>query len=102
MKRDRYVARAADEQGGSFTTPLLKFDGGELTLNLEATHGEVRVQVLDEAEKPIEGFTLADCEPIRGDSLATAVKWKGGKSPPIPFRMEFLMRNARLFAIQTR
>lgn len=100
MKRDRYVAREAGASGGSLRTPLLKLSGDAITLNADATGGEVLVQVLDAAGKPVRGFTRKDCRRITGDSLSAAVQWK----KPLrelqgrPVRLEFFLRNARLFA----
>ncbi len=100
MKRDRYVAREAGSAGGSFRTPLMELEAAELTLNLEASAGEVTVQILDQNGKPLRGFTRKDCPPVSGDSLAAPVRWKkslatlNGK----PLRMEFFLKNARLFS----
>ena len=61
------------------------------------------MQVLDEAGKPIPRFTLAECELIHGDSLESVVRWK--ESPRLPrgtVRLEFSMKNARLYAIEVR
>ena len=61
------------------------YAGGEedcLVLNVTAGEGgRVRAQLLDGEGKPIPGFTFDDCEPLRGDHLAAAVRWKGGRPP---------------------
>jgi hypothetical protein len=103
MKRDRYVARATNAEGGSFTTPLLRVEGDAIALNVDAKDGEVRVQVVDESGKPIPRFTFEECEPIRLDGVGAAVRWK--ESPKLPrgaVRLEFSMTNARLFAFDVR
>jgi hypothetical protein len=100
MKRDRYVAREADEKGGTFTTPMLKLGGDTISLNVDASRGEVRVQALDETGNALPGFSFADCEPIREDALSAIVKWKGGKLPAKTCRFEFALKEARLFAIE--
>lgn len=100
MKRDRYVAREAGAKGGSFTTPLVTLDADTLTLNTDASAGAVIVQILDEKGKPLRGFTRKDCRPVSGDVLAAPVQWKkplralAGK----PVRLEFRLKNARVFA----
>jgi len=100
MKRDRYVAREAES--GTFTTPLLKIEGDAIALNVDASRGEARVQVLDDSGNALPGFGRADCDPIRGDSLDAVVKWKGGKLPRTPVRLGFALKDARLFAIEVR
>ena len=100
MKRDRYVAREAGPSGGSFVTPLLILDAAALTLNADATSGEVKVQALAPNGAPVPGFSKADCQGIHGDVLAAPVRW----TQPLtalrgqPVRLEFFLKNARLFA----
>lgn len=98
MKRDRYVAREATE--GLLRTPLLHLHGSRMTLNLEAFAGEARVQVLDEKGRAVPGFAFADCQPITGDGLDLPVRWSRSlmRIGTNPVRLEFLLRNARLFA----
>jgi hypothetical protein len=100
MKRDRYVAREAGPQGGSLRTPLVTLSAAAMTLNVDASNGEVKVEVLDAERRPIPGFTAADCRPARGDALAVAVSWRRplAKLAGRPVRLEFLLKNARLFA----
>lgn len=100
MKRDRYVARAAGDQPGRITTPLLTLDADTLTLNADASRGSITVQILDEQNKPIPGFTVQDATPIASDGLDVPVKWSRPfaelKSKPI--RFQFALRGAGLFA----
>lgn len=98
MKRDRYVAR--EGAAGRLRTPLLVLHGTRLSLNLEAPAGEVRVQVLDERDRPLPGLAFGDGEPLTGDALELPVRWRGAlaQARGQPVRLEFFLRNARLFA----
>jgi hypothetical protein len=100
MKRDRYVARAARAERASFRTPLVILDAEAMTLNLEAPEGEVVVQVLDRQGQPIPGFTRRECRRIAGDALAQPVRWRHSLRAlrGTPVRLEFFLRNARLYA----
>ena len=102
MKRDRYVAREAGAEGGSFTTPLLIWNAKAVTLNADAREGEVKAQVLDEHSKPIPGFTFADCQPIRTDGLDAPLKWKGSpaKLKGKNVRLQFALKSARMYAFE--
>lgn len=102
MKRDRYVAREAGTAGGSFRTPLVKFEAAAMTLNLEAPAGEVTLQILDEQGRPVRGFTRKDCQPVSGDGLAAPVRWTKPLSTlkGKPVRLEFFLKNARLFSFE--
>jgi hypothetical protein len=102
-KRDRYVARQAGPGGGKIMTPKLKLDANALALNADvASGGEIRVQVCDDSGKPLPGFSFADCTPITGDSLSAPVTWKQPLSSVKgnPLRLEFSLRDARLFSFE--
>ena len=100
MKRDRYAGREAGPSGGRFITPLVTFNAEVLTLNTDAPAGEVRVQVIAPDGRPIPGFANTDCEMVRGDVLAAPVRWARPLSALAgkPVRLEFSLKNARLFA----
>lgn len=101
MLRDRYVARSAGETPGSLLTPLVTFAATGLTLNAKV-EGEIRVRLLDAAGQPLPGFDWDDGGPIRGDSLAHPVNWKGSLSELAgkPARLEFSLREADLYGVE--
>jgi hypothetical protein len=99
VARDRFVARQAGPAGGRITTPVVTLAASQMTLNIDAQAGEVRAQIVDSGGKLIPGFSFADCQPFRGDSLEARVEWKRPlvsiKDQPI--RLEFELKNARLY-----
>jgi hypothetical protein len=101
VRRDRYVAREAGDEPGTLTTRVLTLDGKQLTLNAEASAGEIRVQVTTPEGDPIPGFAFDDCRSITGDSLDAAVTWTEpvSKLHQRAVRLEFAIRNARLYAL---
>jgi hypothetical protein len=103
VPRDRYVAREASGEG-RIVTPLLLFDAESLWLNVDASAGEVRVQITDDNGQALEGFRFEDCEPIEADSLAAPVTWSKELSTLSgqAVRLEFDLRASRLFAFETR
>ena len=93
--------------GGSSTARPLVFPGSELSLNLQTSaNGNLRVAVLDEAERPYEGYLLLDCRPVRGDATAKRVAWRacdgvrGLRGKPV--RLQVQMRHAKRYAFQFR
>ncbi len=49
---------------------------GDLTFNVAAPHGGMRVQLTDLWYRPVPGFTFEDSVPFRGDELAWKPCWK--------------------------
>lgn len=105
LRQDGFVSVKAPLSGGEIITKPLIFEGGNLALNLETSGaGGVQVEILDADFKPVEGYTLADCPAIRGDTLRHIVRWKsGGDVRPLagkPVRLRFVLRDADLYAFQ--
>jgi hypothetical protein len=101
MPRDRYVARVAEGEEGHLTTVPLRLSGNRLTLNADASQGEIRVALLGEDSQPLEGFGFEDCQPVSEDSLEAEVRWKAPLSTVTqgPVSLAFSLKDARLFAI---
>ena len=87
-------------------TKALTFSGSQLELNTDAAAGSVRVELREADGRPIPGFTLADCEPLRADAIAATVRWRPGgslaKLAGRPVRLAIELNDARLFAFQFR
>jgi len=104
MQRDRYVARRAGHSKGLLRTPSVIIDGDAVNLNVDASKGEIRVQVLGADGQAVKGLTFADCRPIRTNSLAAPVKWRGrlGEAKGRPVHLEFSLQSASLFAFEVK
>ncbi|NIP27759.1 MAG: hypothetical protein GWN67_25095 [Phycisphaerae bacterium] len=108
IRRDGFVSIRADYTGGEFLTPLLSFTGYELVLNVNTSAvGMVQVEILDENNKPIPGYTLEDCDQIyTANEINRVVTWNGksavAKLTGKPVRLRFVMRDADLYAFQFR
>ena len=70
----------AGEKSATLTTRPIKFSGEHLFVNLDAPHGELRVEVLTLADKNYGPFTAEKCVPLRGDSTRQRVTWRGVES----------------------
>ena len=104
-KKDRFGSADGSSTGASLTTVPLRFDGDRLEVNAAVERGgELRVEILDPAGRPIAG--CAPSAPVTGDSLRHAVVFPGQKdltslaSKPVCLR--FHLHNARLFAFAFR
>lgn len=103
QRLDGFVSLDAGAQTGWLQTKPFVFDGKRLELNV-AAQGEARVGILDEAGKPIPGFAVGDCDPIRGDSVQRVVTWNGkskaGRLAGKVIRLQVELRETKLYAFQ--
>ena len=105
-RKDGLVSVRAER--GGLTTRVLTFKGRQLVVNHRARSrdGSIRVELLDDAGTPIDGFTASDCVPLKGDQLASRVTWKGQRDlarlSGTPIKLRFVIRNAELFSIRFR
>lgn len=104
MKRDRYVARSADADGGTLTTRVMTMNAETLLLNVDSSAGDVRVQVCDATGQPIPGYRFEDCRAVKLDALEAPVQWARPLSilRDRPVVLQFSLRQASLFAFETR
>ena len=92
-------------EGGSFRTPVVRFAGKRLALNVDGSAmGEVRVELQDDAGRPIPGFDFDACDPIHRNHLERTVSWNGksdiSQLASRPVRIAFRLRAAKLYAFQ--
>ena len=103
-RRDRLVALQADSDHGVVETVPLETQGNRLEINADATGGQISVEVLDADGNVQLGYSGATCDAIDDDSLAHQVRWEGRDLSGIrrPFRLRFLLHNAKLYAIRIK
>jgi hypothetical protein len=105
LRLDGFVSARAPLSGGTLVTKPLTFDGSQLEINFSTSAaGSVRVEIQDTDGKPVNGFSIADCPQVFGDSIARGVKWNSdadlsslaGKS----VRLRFELKDADLYSFQ--
>ena len=82
--------------------PISLPDYGAITLNADASKGEIRVELLDAKGYRIKGYTKEDAEVITGDSLRHSLSWKErtlADLPPGEYMLRIHMKKASLFAL---
>jgi len=101
MRKDGFVSLDAGPQGGVVRTRLFVVDGDSLTVNAKVD-GEIKVRVLDPSGLPIGGFFWQQCEPIKGDSVAHAVRWRRnlGELKGRAVRLEFSLGSAQFYGFE--
>jgi hypothetical protein len=102
---DRFVSVDGPAAGGTLTTIPIDFEGDRLEINARTgASGSVRVEVLDAAGKPLEGWSVS--EPFSGDSLRQTIAFPGerkiGELSGTPVSLRFHLQDAELFAFAFR
>lgn len=103
QRLDGFVSLDAGATAGTVVTRPLTFAGNKLELNV-AARGRVRIALLDAQGRPLPGFGLEECDPIRTDSVHQIVSWKGrtgvGRHAGQPVQVQFELQEAKLYAFQ--
>ena len=94
QRLDGFVSADVDHRGGWLTTPLLNFSGKSLRLNIDTgSMGAAFVEIQDAEGRPINGFSLGDCEEIGGNFIDQRVYWKAKSDVSLligkPVRLHF-------------
>ena len=102
LRRDGFASLDAGKKAGTLTTRPVTFSGKALFVNVDAPDGKLAVEILDAAGRPIEPYTLANCQPITADSTLTQVAWRNGGDLSAlagkPVRFRFHLTNGSLYA----
>ena len=92
--------RVLGDRTSAITRPL-RFRGRHLFVNADAAGG-IRVEVLDANGRVVDGYSAADCVPVRGDSTKHAVRWNRGATlddlNQAPIRLRFSLSRSRLYS----
>ena len=77
MRLDGFASVNAPYKGGEMLTKPLQFKGRHLMLNFATSAaGSIRVEIQDEAGKPLPGYTAAECVELLGNRISWPVRWK--------------------------
>ena len=105
LRLDGFYSLDAGATGGTLLTRPLSLVHEGLHVNANAAGGELRLEITDEAGRPIPPFTAANCRPLRTDSVRHHVEWQGtdglGKVLGKTVRLRFIMNRVELYAVWT-
>jgi hypothetical protein len=102
LRRDGFASLDADEAGGSVRTRSVRFRGKHLFVNVDATAGELRAEILDEAGRSIPPFSRERAIPVSVDRTLQAVHWQGAPDLSTvsgkPVKLRFHLKNGKLYS----
>ena len=100
---DGFVSLDAGARKGIILTRPFALLEPDVFLNADARGGEVRVEMQNADGSIVPGFELANCLPMRGDSIRHRVRWRGNPDLGVvrrkPIRMKVIALNASLYSI---
>lgn len=105
LRLDGFISADAAYTGGEIITPLITFTGSKLELNADpAGGGFVQVELLDENDRPITGYTRREATRLFTNSINLPVTWGDNDSVAAlagkPIKLRFIMRDCKLYAFQ--
>ena len=102
-RRDRWAGLSTTNGTGAVVTRTLRAPGAELAINAATrTGGQVLVEVIDAAGKPLGGYCGENAAVFAGDETRAPLRWSRGKQtrlPDEPFALSVRLRDAELFAL---
>ena len=75
LRKDGFASLDAGATAGTILTKPLTGAGGALQVNYRAVGGSLKVEVLDENNNVLPGYSQADCVALTGDSVTQTVTW---------------------------
>ena len=105
LRLDGFISIHAGYEPGEFVTKPLKFSGRALELNYStAGAGQIRVELQNDDGSPLPGFSLEDCDAIKGDAIAGTVSWQDktdlSSVAGQAVRLRFVMNEADIYALR--
>ncbi|NQT16482.1 MAG: hypothetical protein HQ582_27230 [Planctomycetes bacterium] len=99
-RREGFVSLSAGSAEGVIETVPLDCSGDRLTINADASGGQVTVAILDDQGRPAPGYDSTDCIPLEADAVRHTVRWKAHDRVPIdrPLRLRFHLLSAKIFS----
>ncbi len=101
LRKDGFASLSTNEVGGSVMTKPLKNMAGHLFLNVNASKGSVKVELLSADGKVIPGYSQYDCNEITGDNVAVMVKWGDEVTLPKTYsalKLRIILQNASVYS----
>lgn len=104
LRKDGFSSLHAGYTQGYAITKLLILKGNNFLINYSASSiGYIKVVLLGEDDKEIEGFKETDSELLRGDKIDSKVIWKSGKTIKqlnnTKVRIKLIVRDADIYSL---
>jgi hypothetical protein len=107
LRQDGFVSLHAGASEGVVLTRQIRIgDQSHLRINVDAGHGMVSAELLNDKFEPVPGFTRADAQAVRGDLVSTELSWRGHSDllslRGQAVRIRFYLQDADLYSVALR
>lgn len=103
IPKDRWIGMVPVDEVGQLTLkPVFLDKGTRITLNADASGGEIRSELIYPSGYRVKGFTGEQVVPFTEDNLEHSVRWKSDsldKLKPGFYQIRIHLRNATLYAL---
>ena len=105
LRLDGVASVRAGADPAELVTHPVRFKGPNLWVNYSTSAGGALQTELQDADgKVLQGFGLADNQPLTGDAIEQQVRWKNGRDLSSlegrPVRLRFVLQETDLFALR--
>src|SRR5690606_2616097 len=105
MRLDGFASLEADYKGGMIITKPFTFQGHELEINYSTSAaGSIKIELLDENNNVIPGYSENDCQEIIGNEISRTVSWKNGTNiselDGETIHMKIIIKDANLYSFK--
>ncbi len=105
LRLDGFVSADAGYDGGEIVTPVVRFEGNRMELNVDTGGGgSAKVEFQDAYGTPIEGYAERDGVFVCGNSVRMPVSWANGpgvgRLAGKSIRIRFILQDCKLYAFQ--
>ena len=96
LRRDGFLSLDARGEPGELTTRQFKLPSEKLFVNVNARGGDLRVELLDAADR-----VIATSKPLTGDQPRGAIEWESGNLASVvrqPVALRLTLQQASLYS----
>ncbi|MCK5811314.1 MAG: hypothetical protein KAG94_00305 [Clostridiales bacterium] len=103
LRVDGFVYLETNDYGGEICTRNFNIDESGFFINVDASAGEILVEICDGDGNAIKGFEMDQFIPIKKDGLSIPLKWKNNPDDKIllkrALRFRIKAKNTKLYSI---
>jgi hypothetical protein len=105
LRMDGFMSMHAGGTQGELVSKPFVFSGRRLTLNFATSAaGSIKVELLGQDDRPLPGFSLAECDELFGDNLDRTVTWADHADLSAlagqPIRLRMVLSDADLYSLK--